>query len=1089
MPVDYVKIARENEPLVPGIDRFGRDLLAHRYSDPTHFVYELLQNAEDALKERLDSTAHSTLPRAAKFILFKDRLEFRHFGIPFAEKHVRAICDIARSSKQTTSGAIGHFGIGFKSVYRFTRSPEVHSCGESFVIESLVRPAAVAEKQTAKGETLFVLPFNHAEQTSSESHRIIAERLRELGLRTLLFLRHLDGVDWEIEGGGFGRYLRESKKVAEGVEHITLVGEERGKPTMEEHWLVFSRAVSGESGASELVKIAYQLQQTKGKRRDQIRRTKASPLCVYFATKLDTRLGFLVQGPFHLTPSRETIRENDKWNDALAKEVGKLTADSLSKLKALGLLSVSALDAMPLERGEPFETETGKLFLPVYDAVLQALKKQPLIPSVDKRFVKGAAGVLVRGRELTDLFSRDQLQILFGNDREWDWITPEITENGSTKKLHDYLYGSNCVDARVLGADDLPDRLDEEFLHAQDENWFARFYRFLLKKHESLWSEGGGLRDRPIIRLADGSNVAPFDSDRAANAFLPTTDGENDPTKTVHPKLAKGHALTFLKQLGIEERDSVSEVLADILPQYQSGEAPAERKHERNLSRIFRALEQKESSSHSKLVKELREIAFLQATNAKTGKREFQSPASLLYFKSSELSEYFEDQDDCWFLAEPSITKKAHVWLAELGVGELPALTETPDEVTARREREIAPDEPRKREVECTDYHLHGLESVFKRVRKLCKAHPKQAVKLSRIAWGILARVAGHDDGRYLRGTIKWKRPSARRVEEDAFDSHFVERLREETWLPDRKGKFHKPSEMQEQDLPASFERNRKFCEAMQFRTPRAEWLKQAGVPIEDIRWLEIKERNPEAAAEFIRQCKKRSALPEAATAEQKTIVTPVTMDGMSSPESSKVPSGRPESTPIKEPETAGVPTAATAQTCSEVVGADATTVDQNGDRSPRTDHLQTRVRVVAGTESESTPKSQEMAEFRSRIDQAGIVAVKAFEKQAGRSVTEMPHNHPGYDLESWIQSGEVLRFIEVKSTGADWNGVLLSATQFRKAQELGGRYWLYVVENADSPTPNVFPIQNPAGLSEKFIFDAGWKDISSSQQHRVCSS
>jgi hypothetical protein len=39
--------------------------------------------------------------------------------------------------------------------------------------------------------------------------------------------------------------------------------------------------------------------------------------------------------------------------------------------------------------------------------------------------------------------------------------------------------------------------------------------------------------------------------------------------------------------------------------------------------------------------------------------------------------------------------------------------------------------------------------------------------------------------------------------------------------------------------------------------------------------------------------------------------------------------------------------------------------------------------------------------------------------------------------------------------------------------------FWLYVVENADSTTPSVYPIQNPAGLAEKFIFDDGWKAVS----------
>ena len=41
-------------------------------------------------------------------------------------------------------------------------------------------------------------------------------------------------------------------------------------------------------------------------------------------------------------------------------------------------------------------------------------------------------------------------------------------------------------------------------------------------------------------------------------------------------------------------------------------------------------------------------------------------------------------------------------------------------------------------------------------------------------------------------------------------------------------------------------------------------------------------------------------------------------------------------------------------------------------------------------------------------------------------------------------------------------------------AQELGDRYWRYVVENADLPKPKVYPIQNPAGMTEKFVFAGG---------------
>ena len=94
-----------------------------------------------------------------------------------------------------------------------------------------------------------------------------------------------------------------------------------------------------------------------------------------------------------------------------------------------------------------------------------------------------------------------------------------------------------------------------------------------------------------------------------------------------------------------------------------------------------------------------------------------------------------------------------------------------------------------------------------------------------------------------------------------------------------------------------------------------------------------------------------------------------------------------------------------------------------------------------------------------------------------------MSHNYPGYDLESRGPSSEELRQIEVKSTASDWNGVLLSQMQFQKAQELDDQYWLYVVENAASATQRVYTIQNPAGLTEKFVFDKGWKSIAMALQ------
>ena len=55
MACDYQAIRGDNEGRYgTDIGRIGPMLLANRYGDRTHFIFELLQNAEDALARRDD---------------------------------------------------------------------------------------------------------------------------------------------------------------------------------------------------------------------------------------------------------------------------------------------------------------------------------------------------------------------------------------------------------------------------------------------------------------------------------------------------------------------------------------------------------------------------------------------------------------------------------------------------------------------------------------------------------------------------------------------------------------------------------------------------------------------------------------------------------------------------------------------------------------------------------------------------------------------------------------------------------------------------------------------------------------------------
>ena len=62
-------------------------LLADRYDDRTHFIFELLQNAEDALARRQGWQGS----RAVSFTLSATELRAAHCGQPFDGSDVRGI--------------------------------------------------------------------------------------------------------------------------------------------------------------------------------------------------------------------------------------------------------------------------------------------------------------------------------------------------------------------------------------------------------------------------------------------------------------------------------------------------------------------------------------------------------------------------------------------------------------------------------------------------------------------------------------------------------------------------------------------------------------------------------------------------------------------------------------------------------------------------------------------------------------------------------------------------------------------------------------------------------------------------------------
>ena len=70
---DKVRIAQDKD----GMLRRALERIIQLYTDRSHFVYELLQNAEDAEAKSI------------KFVQYADRLEVMHDGRPFTEENLK----------------------------------------------------------------------------------------------------------------------------------------------------------------------------------------------------------------------------------------------------------------------------------------------------------------------------------------------------------------------------------------------------------------------------------------------------------------------------------------------------------------------------------------------------------------------------------------------------------------------------------------------------------------------------------------------------------------------------------------------------------------------------------------------------------------------------------------------------------------------------------------------------------------------------------------------------------------------------------------------------------------------------------------
>ena len=796
---EWVDVTRKN-----GFREGITDLLAHQYSEKTHFIFELLQNAEDVEATEVDFRVES------------QRLVFSHNGEKrfFSDVDVESITSIGKSTKQTDYTQIGKHGIGFKAVLAYTHTPRIHSGDKHFDIEDVVIPCPLTSDEVPTDlkpkETRIILPFDS--DTIPEGRRFrelvaaetagadISDALKKLNIRTLLFLRHIQKIRWTLVDGTEGAYLRKSRPNHDRIplRHVDVTDGVRT-----ESWLLFEQKtnVTDDGKNNECnVEVAFLVENGK------VIPARNTELVVYFPTEKKTGLAFLIQGPFKTTKARNNIKPDDPANQQMLETAAHLTANSLETLRDLNLLDVSSYLALPLQVPED------SFFHPVYERIRETLRTRPLLPADDGTFIKAQEAKLARGKELVDLILPEQLGRLFGK-KNLSWLDRLITESGAMANLHTYLVGRKkqwsqvwenepLLDGFQVDADTLAPKLTADFLGSQQLPWLVKFIEYVKQPQISL-----ALRRTPFIRLVSGKQVSlPASAEMLRPAWFALKDATGLDLSVfplVHFELAANEDIRkFLEKEGIREIDAVAIVEKSVLPKYQdTNTCFNESTYRLDLRRIREAYGKANDTEKAQLNTSLNKSAWLACVHASGNapdKIVWKKPgASDLLEKTADHETWFDGLEDvnAYFL-------HSSVILTLNGV--VTSLARTTTALTTN--------------LSTNEYTISLSNEYYNHKLGLKGFNPNATIVGIKSAWAewnqdrskILWKALLSDPLKIISGETQ-SSTNRQKLDKAPKKIEYTEvgaLCRDQAWLPDKSksGNLRKPSELLLTDLPEGFE-------------------------------------------------------------------------------------------------------------------------------------------------------------------------------------------------------------------------------------------------------------------------------------------
>lgn len=786
--MDITSIIRQNQDKDAMLKR-SLNTLVNLYTDKTHFIYELLQNAEDA---------HAS---SVFFIQHNDCFEMIHDGLPFTQSNAQAICDAANSDKVGSNDTnIGKFGVGFKAVFAICSIVKLYSEPANrpiadalprfaFEIQDYTNPIPINDEWTinASFTTRFVFPYDHQGRyrSVSELRRDIAKKLQSLGADVMLFLKYIEGISYEIINvddveDSNGLYMLGKEKLDNDyVKKITALGENNER-NQDLAYLMYSKPIGKKS-----VDIVFSIDNSGEKPVFLDASEKHRHISVYFPTETESKLKFVVQAPFITTPNRGGVPIGE--NSALVNIECELLREAVLDVKRRGWLTLEFLNLLP------FVSPNGEwLFEPMYDTTVEMFKNEEILPTIDGSYTSMANANIARGESLTEIFKGGILCKLLNNENAV-WLPTTLTENNkSLSGLVTYLNRELRIPLRR--AEDLPKLLtgNVQFLKSMSDEWLERFYIYLSDDVEALL-KGNDFAKTPFVKLANGNFYAPFiinGKDRTSNVFIFPKNATRELTGfNFVADFIHTNCVDFIKVLGITEPDGYDYFVQE-LKNYQNETEVDDEINIQHVKTAIRYLKEYRPDA----VKFFKKYLRLNCVEP-NGNLVFTTAESCIYYKTDKkdvsIWDYLADTESDVYLLNEEFYKKNGINIRDLQeleqIGVLDCVYNYGNDSWYGNYSSY-----------CSNYGEFKLHLDFKHISEvlvwiLNNSKSGNAVKKSKIIFDLIKNVEKH-----LKGCWRYKQTNPDYIQDTA---KIVKTLRNQKWIFSKNGELVKSGDISRYEL------------------------------------------------------------------------------------------------------------------------------------------------------------------------------------------------------------------------------------------------------------------------------------------------